>query len=106
MEDPPGPPTPVGFEWDEGNVEKSWRRHGVRASECEEIFFNQPLLVQDDPEHSIREPRFLALGKTHAGRCLFVVFTQRGERIRVISARDMSRRERRSYAEAEAQADS
>jgi uncharacterized DUF497 family protein len=96
----------VGFDWDEGNVEKSWQGHGVRASECEEVFFNQPLLVHDDPRHSQDEPRMLALGKTHVGRRLFVVFTQRGGRIRVISARAMSRRERRSYGEAESQVDS
>lgn len=95
-------PEPAAFEWDEGNAEKNWEKHGVRASECEEIFFNQPLLVLDDPGHSSDESRHLALGQTHAGRRLFVAFTQRGDRIRVISARDMSRRERRSYDEAQA----
>lgn len=94
-------PEPVAFEWDDGNVDKNWEQHGVRASECEEVFFNQPLLVHDDPRHSTGESRHLALGQTHAGRRLCVAFTQRGDRIRVISARDMSRRERRSYAEAQ-----
>jgi len=97
---------PVAFDWDDGNVEKSWRKHGVRASECEEIFFNQPLLVHDHPRHSREEQRCLTLGRTQVGRRLFVAFTQRGDRIRVISARDMSRGERRSYAEAQAQVDS
>jgi hypothetical protein len=94
-------PEPVAFEWDVGNVDKNWEKHGVRASECEEVFFNQPLLVHDDPRHSTNESRHLALGQTHAGRGLCVAFTQRGDRIRVISARNMSRRERRSYAEAQ-----
>ena len=92
-------PQPVAFDWDDGNADKNWEKHGVRASECEEVFFNQPLLVHDDARHSKEEPRYLVLGRTHAGRRLFVVFTQRDERIRVISARDMSQRERRSYAE-------
>jgi len=92
---------PVAFDWDEGNAEKNWEKHAVRSSECEEVFFNRPLLVLDDLVHSSREPRQLALGQTHAGRRLFLVFTQRANRIRVISARDMSRRERRSYAKVE-----
>ena len=102
MSDCPDPDSqPVSFEWDEGNVDKNWEKHGVRATECEEIFFNWPLLVQDDPRHSRSEARCYALGQTHAGRQLFVVFTHRGDRIRVISARDMSRRERRSHARAQ-----
>jgi len=99
-------PQLVAFDWDDGNAEKSWQRHGVRASECEEVFFNRPLLVLEDPKHSSDESRILALGRTHAGRRLLVVFTQRGNRIRVISARDMSRRERRSYSDAEKETDS
>ena len=107
MNDSPGQlPQPVTFEWDEGNTEKNWEKHGVRSSECEEVFMNQPLLVHDDPRHSSEESRHLALGQTHAGRRLFVAFTQRGDRIRIISARDMSRRERRSYAEAKTQSHS
>lgn len=93
---------PVAFEWDEGNAEKNWQKHGVRASECEEVFFNRPLLVLEVPGHSSEESRLFALGQTHAGRRLFVVFTRREKRLRVISARDMSRRERRSYAATEA----
>lgn len=94
-------PEPVAFEWDEGNVDKIWEKRGVRASESEEVFFNRPLLVHDDPQHSTDESRHLALGQTYAGRRLCLAFTQRAGRIRVISARDMSRRERRSYAEAQ-----
>ena len=94
-------PEPVAFEWDDGYVDKNWEQHGVRASECEEVFFGQPLLVHDDPRHSTDESRHLALGQTYAGRRLCLAFTQRAGRIRVISARDMSRRERRSYAEAQ-----
>jgi uncharacterized DUF497 family protein len=89
----------TGFEWDEGNVEKSWERHGVLATECEEVFFQRPIRIAPDSAHSHDEERSAALGVTAAGRRLAVVFTIRGTLIRVISARDMNRRERRTYEE-------
>lgn len=85
------------FQWDEGNLLKNWERHRVSAGECEQAFFNRPLIAAPDEEHSVDEPRFYALGHTDAGRYLFVVFTIRGRMIRVISARDMNRRERKAY---------
>ena len=87
----------TGFDWDEGNLLKNWEKHSVTPAECEQVFFNRPLLAQPDERHSSAETRFYLLGKADAGRCLFVVFTIREQRIRVISARDQSRRERRSY---------
>ena len=90
----------TGFQWDEGNFLKNWERHGVRPGECEQIFFNRPLLVVPDETHSDKEPRFYALGQTDAARRLFMVFTIRGTLIRVISARDMSRKERKVYEQA------
>jgi uncharacterized protein len=90
----------TGFEWDEGNAGKNWELHEVSRGEVEEIFFNRPLVVAPDAVHSRREPRFAALGRTEEGRRLSVVFTLRGTLIRVISARDMSRRERRIYGQA------
>lgn len=87
----------TGFEWDDGNAEKSWARHRVSRSESEQVFFNQPFIVHEDPLHSDAEDRFYALGQTDSGRELFVVFTLRGELIRVISARDMTPKERRRY---------
>ena len=87
----------AGFEWDEHNTKKNWQRHRVTPSECEEIFFNRPLVVRDDMKHSEKENRLYALGNTDAGRPLFVVFTVRGGNIRVISARDMNHKERRAY---------
>lgn len=89
------------FEWDEGNSDKNWHRHGVSRAEAEQVFLNRPLLVADDRRHSDDETRYFALGHTDAGRFLAVVFTLRGPRLRVISARAMSRRERRVYAQAE-----
>ena len=86
-----------GFEWDEHNATKNWETHRVSGKECEELFFHSPLVVKDDLRHSIREARYYALGQTAAGRLLFVAFTIRGDLLRVISARDMSRKEREVY---------
>ena len=86
-----------GFEWDEGNLLKNWEKHHVTAPECEQVFFNRPLLTQADGDHSNAEARFFALGQTDSGRRLFVVFTVRGNLLRVVSARDMSRKERKAY---------
>lgn len=90
----------TGFEWDEGNRDKNWIKHRVTASECEEVFFNRPLLLTPDPDHSITEARSFVLGQTNAGRQLFIVFTVRKGNIRVISARDMSKKERAVYGKA------
>lgn len=87
----------TGFDWDDGNLLKNWEKHRVTAVECEQVFFNQPLVAGEDERHSTGEPRFYGLGQTDAGRRLFVVFTVRGTLIRVISAREMNRREKREY---------
>ena len=87
----------VGFEWDDGNQDKNWRKHGVTDSECEQIFFNEPFIALEDVAHSRSGRRYYALGQTDAGRLLFVVFAFRDERVRVISARDMTRRETGRY---------
>ena len=95
----------TGFEWDEGNATKRWERHRVGQGECEQLFFNEPLVVAADAAHSTHEARFFALGRTDEGRRLLVVFTLRGERVRVISARPMSRREREVHSDAQAEED-
>ncbi|RPJ14741.1 MAG: BrnT family toxin [Deltaproteobacteria bacterium] len=87
----------TGFQWDEGNLLKNWEKHRVSAVECEQVFFNNPLLAVRDEQHSDSESRFYLLGQTDTGRKLFVVFTTRDNLIRVISARDMSRKERKIY---------
>ena len=91
--------SPEGFEWDAGNLRKSEVKHGVSMAEAEQVFFNEPLLVVEDRPHSSIEPRWHALGHTDLARLLHVTFTWRGEgkRIRVISARDMHRKERSVY---------
>jgi len=87
-----------GFEWDDGNINKNWQKHKVSPAECEQLFFNRPLVVQDDIKNSEAEKRFYALGSTDSRRTLFIAFTVRNKRIRVISARDMSRKEREVYS--------
>ena len=86
-----------GFEWDKGNIKKNWETHGVTFLECEEVFFNQPLIVQGDEVHSQEEIRYYVLGQTDRERRLFIVFTIRNKKIRVISARDMNRKEKIIY---------
>ncbi len=88
-----------GFAWDEGNANKNWPPHDVTDSECEDVFFNLPLLIASDKKHSANESRFFALGRTDADRWLFIAFTMRNKLIRVISARDMTKSEERIYAE-------
>ncbi len=87
----------TGFQWDEGNDTKNWDKHDVTCGECEQLFFNRPLIVRRDSEHAIAEPRYFALGKTDADRLMYVVFTVRGTLIRIISARDMSEWEQERY---------
>jgi uncharacterized protein len=88
-----------GFQWDEGNLDKNLIRHHVENWECEQIFFNRPLIVLDDPRHSVSEKRWVAFGKTDNDRFLVVVYTKRENLIRIISSRDMNKRERIFYNE-------
>ena len=87
-----------GFEWDEGNSGKNEQKHGVTDREAEEIFFNKPLVIGRSPKGK-PEVRYAALGQTYGSRILAVVFTIRSKRLRVISARPMSRKERKLYEE-------
>lgn len=91
----------TGFEWDAGNARKNVEKHHVSQAEAEQVFFNQPLLIVADDKHSQNEQRFHALGKTDRSRLLHVTFTLRSSlsRIRVISARDMHRKERGIYGQ-------
>jgi len=88
----------TGFDWDSGNIEKTWLKHKVSPVECEQVFFNKALFAED-VKHSQREKRYYALGLTNNKRPLFVAFTIRRSLIRVISARDMSKKERKIYEE-------
>jgi uncharacterized DUF497 family protein len=87
----------TGFQWDEGNIDKNLLEHQVQNWECEQIFFNEPLIILDDPKHSLPEKRWAAFGQTDAGRLLTIIFTKREKLLRVISARDMNRKEKKFY---------
>ena len=93
----------AGFDWDDGNSRKSTEKHEVIQSEAEQIFFNKPLLLLEDSGHSQSEARYHALGNTDDDRKLHVTFTlrARGTLIRVISARDMHRKERTIYEQSQ-----
>jgi uncharacterized protein len=87
----------IGFQWDKANAEKNWIKHSVAPSECEQIFFNMPFIVEIDEKHSQKEERHYAIGKTDKNRLIFVVFTIRNNHIRIISARDVNKKERQVY---------
>lgn len=87
----------VGFEWDEENLYKNIGKHSVYDTEAEQIFFYHPLVVRHDIKHSQEEERYYALGRTNHDRLLFIAFTVPSYKVRVISARDMTKREVRVY---------
>ncbi len=87
----------TGFEWDRHNSNKVKAKHDVTPVECEQVFFNVPVIAGNDEKHSETENRFYVLGRTDSGRLLFFVFTVRKDRLRIISARDMHKKERRVY---------
>jgi hypothetical protein len=97
MADPPALAECTGFQWDGGNSGKNLVLHNVSDSECEQTFFNRPRIVSNDKAHSQKENRHFLLGQTDTGRPLFLVFTIRGDLIRVISARDMTDKEFAKY---------
>jgi len=90
-----------GFEWDAGNSEKNLIKHSVSNSECEEAFSDERKLIRDDPKHSNTETRHQIVGRTNLGRILFISFTIRRDKIRVISARDVNKKERTYYEKQE-----
>ncbi len=92
-------PESKSFDWDQGNINKNWDKHRVHHLECEVIFFNEPIVTKVEKRRVSQEELICALGVTNEGRFLFVVFTIRRERIRVVSARDMNKKERRIYYE-------
>src|SRR3989338_2603933 len=91
---------PVEFEWDKGNRSKNWLKHRVSDAECEEVFFDNTKKLAKDAFHSGQEDRYMLIGKTKIGRTLFLVFTMRKHKVRIISARDLNRKEQYLYEEA------
>ena len=88
---------PARFEWDQGNKNKNYQKHGVTDQECEEAFFDPHKKILKDVFHSHHEQRYILLGETKKERRLFIVFTMRAGRARVISARDLNKKERKLY---------
>jgi hypothetical protein len=91
----------IGFDWDQGNRRKSVEKHSVSEAEAEQVFFNDPLVITDDLKHSQAAVRYQGLGRTIADRLLHITFTLRdhGTKIRIISARDMNRKEKSRYGQ-------
>ncbi len=87
----------TGFQWDRHNVQKNWEKHNVSPVESEQAFFNRPLIIVKDIQHSQEEDRYYALGKTDQDRRLFIAFTIRKKLFRVIFSRDMNKKERKIY---------
>ena len=87
----------TGFEWDKGNIDKSYQKHGITPNEAEEVFLDEDILLLEDIKHSKQEERFEAIGKTIKGNILFLIFTTRKNRIRIISSRRANKKERRLY---------
>jgi uncharacterized DUF497 family protein len=90
-------PEPITFQWDKGNVVKNSEKHNVTTQEAEEIFANEPFITVENVKHSSAEQRFHGLGRTKTNRKLFVAFTIRDKKVRVISIRDMKKKERIAY---------
>lgn len=90
-------PAPISFLWDKGNLDKNLKKHNVTNKEAEETFENKPRFIFEDEKHSVNEKRYGLFGQTDRGRLLSIVYTMRKDEIRIITARDMSIRERRSY---------
>jgi len=92
-------PVPLSFDWNKGNIDKNWQKHKVHFKEAEEVFLNKPLSLLRDIKHSQSEERYIALGITNQKRKLHIVFTIRNNKIRIISARNQSKKERKLYGE-------
>jgi uncharacterized DUF497 family protein len=85
------------FEWDPDKAKRNEVKHGIAFMEAQSVFLDPLVDIRPDDDHSSDEARFAALGMSHLQRLLVVVFAERGERIRIISARAASRREARAY---------
>jgi len=85
------------FEWDKGNIDKSYQKHSITPNQSEEIFLDKELKIVRDVRHSQKEARYIALGKTFEKKTLFIVFVIRKNKIRIISARKANKKERRKY---------
>ena len=89
----------MGFEWDEQKAQTNLEKHGVSFQEAVTVF-DDPLFVDFyDPDHSFEEHRYIIIGTSAQGRLLMVSYTERGELVRLISARELMPAERKAYEE-------
>ena len=89
-----------GFEWDEGNIDKSYQKHGITPNTAEEVFVDKNVVIEQDIKHQEKEERYIAIGMTLNEKILFVVFSMRDSMVRIISSRIANKKERRLYEEA------
>lgn len=89
----------TGFEWDKGNIDKSYHKRGITPNEAEQIFTDEDLQIEKDAKHQEVEKRYIAIGKNETEKVLFIIFTLRKHKIRVISVRLANQKERRLYEE-------
>ena len=87
----------TSFEWDEGNIDKNYKKHGISSNEAEESFLDEKALILKDIRHSQKEKRYILIGKTEERKILFIVFTLRKKRTRIISVRKANRKEINKY---------
>ncbi|MBU1000108.1 BrnT family toxin [Patescibacteria group bacterium] len=89
----------AGFEWDKGNIDKNYIKHGITPNEAEEVFLDDGVAIERDIKHQEMEKRYIAIGKISSDKTLFIIFTSRKSKIRIISARLANKKERRVYEE-------
>ncbi len=89
----------LGFEWDKWNIDKSYSKHGITPNECEEVFLDEDVKIEKDLKHQQHEDRFIAIGITTEKKILFVIFTIRNDKVRIISGRMANKKEREVYRE-------
>lgn len=90
-------PKVLEFEWDKGNLDKSWKKHGIAAEEAESVFLDDGAVVLPDERHSLVEKRFVVIGESNATRYLFIPFTLRKNKVRIITVRRMHKKEVEKY---------
>lgn len=86
-----------GFQWDKWNIDKSYKKHGITSNETEEVFLDEDVKIENDIKHQEQEDRYIVIGKTTEGKMLFVVFTIRTDKIRIISGRMANNKEKEVY---------
>jgi len=88
---------PLNFEWDKTKAQNNLEKHEIRFEEAATVFADADSITIDDPAHSQQERRLITIGRSHESKILVVVHTERGDNIRIISARRANKKERQAY---------